>query len=169
MGRSKSSRARRRDHLSISNGTLPTRSVPSSTRSAPSLRSLNRGVDPFNSDLFLLRPVPAVPDPGYVTQKRSRPKPRLRLVEDRRTWHPERQRRAARGFNRAATRVVAPRWAPLFGAAVTAKLAFSSPPSVAICVRRKQRREVMFALKKSGKRGQRRPRRSWYSSIKCRR
>lgn len=36
-----------------------------------------------------------------------------------------------------------------------------------ICARRKQRKEVLHALKKTGQTGQRRPRRNQYSNIKC--
>lgn len=98
--------------------------------------------------------------------KRSR---NLRLVEDRRRFHPEGRRRPARAFNRWAPRIITPGWAALGGAAVTAKLAFAEPSSVAICVRRKQRREVLLARGHGGKKGQRRPKRNWYSNIRCRR
>lgn len=44
---------------------------------------------------------------------------------------------------------------------------FSSPSRVIICIRRKIRKEVLHALKKSGKSGQRNPRRTAYSNIRC--
>lgn len=98
---------------------------------------------------------------------RSKANRHLRLVEDRRQWHPDGPRRAATGFNRWAPRIIAPGWAAVAGAAVTAKLAFAGSSAVPICIRRKTRREVIFAKRKAGRRGQRRPRRSWFSKIHC--
>lgn len=47
--------------------------------------------------------------------------------------------------------------------------AFSVPSSVAVCVRRKQRREVLHALGKAGRGGsQRKRRRSQWSHVTCR-
>lgn len=146
MGRSNNSR-RRRDNFSISNRRLPTQSI------------VPVAYDPW--------------DTGYVTEvsysKPARRRSSLRLVEDRRQWHPVGPQMPARAWNRNATRVIVPRYAKLAGTAVTAKLAFSGPSSVAICVRRKRRREIMFAKGFGGRRGQRRPKRNWYSSIRCRR
>lgn len=45
---------------------------------------------------------------------------------------------------------------------------FKYPRKVLICMRRKARKEVLHAFKKTGRRGQRKPRRNWYSSISCR-
>lgn len=45
-------------------------------------------------------------------------------------------------------------------------IGFARPDTVAICVRRKVRREVLFAKNKSGGR-HRRPRRNYWSSVKC--
>lgn len=44
---------------------------------------------------------------------------------------------------------------------------FEDARRVAICVRRRRRREVMFAIKKAGKIGQRPPRRNFYSEVSC--
>lgn len=46
---------------------------------------------------------------------------------------------------------------------------FADPRSTLICVRRSQRREVLFAKKRAGRGGMRRPRRNQFSSIVCRR
>lgn len=46
------------------------------------------------------------------------------------------------------------------------RLAYGSPETVAICVRRKQRREVMFAKRRRGGRGGSK-RWTWRSDIKC--
>lgn len=53
--------------------------------------------------------------------------------------------------------------------AVPAGIGFHRPETVAICVRRQQRREVLFAkkaIRKGGRVSSRRHRR-WYSDIKC--
>ncbi|QXP44213.1 MAG: hypothetical protein [Arizlama microvirus] len=47
-------------------------------------------------------------------------------------------------------------------------VSFHRPDSVRICVRRKQRREVLHAKRVAGRAGLARPRRSVYSSISCR-
>ena len=44
---------------------------------------------------------------------------------------------------------------------------FNAPQEVITCVRRKQRKEVMHALNKSGKAGQKKPTRNNNSKIKC--
>lgn len=46
-------------------------------------------------------------------------------------------------------------------------VAFRDPDRVLICARRRQRREVMFARRKTGKRGQKRPKFSWFSKVSC--
>lgn len=46
-------------------------------------------------------------------------------------------------------------------------LRFEKPAFVARCVRRKERREVIFAKGKSGGGARRRPRRNFYSGVKC--
>jgi len=101
----------------------------------------------------------------------------LRSIEDRRTWHPEGPQRPARTLSRARQRftLVEPlkrnqKRTPAYSG-VNATVAFAAPESVAVCVRRQQRKEVLHARKKTGrgKGRQKRPRRSWYSSISCRR
>lgn len=47
-----------------------------------------------------------------------------------------------------------------------AHMAFKAPKFVAICVRRKIRREVLLALGRGGG-GKRRPRRNAYSNVRC--
>lgn len=48
-----------------------------------------------------------------------------------------------------------------------AQLAFNAPAETLVCVRRSRRKEVLFAKKKTGKRGQRKPRRNTWSNYKC--
>lgn len=50
---------------------------------------------------------------------------------------------------------------------VPAQLAFTAPAETVVCVRRHRRKEVLFAKKKAGKGGQKRPRRSAWSEVKC--
>lgn len=48
-----------------------------------------------------------------------------------------------------------------------AQMAFNAPSETLVCVRRSRRRQVLFARKKTGKAGQRKPRRNQWSSYKC--
>lgn len=106
----------------------------------------------------------------------------LREIEDRREWHPEGPRRPARSTNRSRhrltehktiTRRESPIRDPMSGlrefpaTSETFRIGFEEPKQVAVCVRRKQREEVLHAFKKTGKVGQKRPKRSWYSNISC--
>lgn len=88
-------------------------------------------------------------------------------VEDRRTWHPEDFFRPAMeiGGTRTTQRVVKKSFKPQlpFG------LQFAVPEKTAICVRRKTRKEVLHAMRKTGG-GQRRrnkPTKNWYSKLGC--
>lgn len=100
----------------------------------------------------------------------------LRAIEDRREFHPEGDFRPARGFVYPRHRLVVsvPRQEPsrlpdTFTPAVPVGVAFKAPRQVAICVRRKQRREVLHAVGKTGRgsRFHRAPRRNIYSEIRC--
>lgn len=96
-------------------------------------------------------------------------------LEDRREHHPERLYRPARALFKSdallspaalpatkRTRRNAQHFAVPFG------LSFSVPKRVSLCVRRHQRKEVLFALKKTGKGARaRRHRRNWWSNVKC--
>lgn len=86
------------------------------------------------------------------------------VFEDRRTWHPLREVRPARAISRWAAHA-APRargrpfsMADAFG--------FMVPNKVGICVRRKQRREVLFAKRMTRSGGAKR--RNYWSSVSCR-
>lgn len=114
---------------------------------------------------------------NYLTRKLSE---HLRPYEDRRQWHPEGANRPARSFTQTRHRLV-PRKSSLYLKAgfqnpvYTQKLfdtipigiGFRTPGKVIICVRRKERREVMFATKKAGKGGQRTRHLNEYSGVKC--
>lgn len=100
----------------------------------------------------------------------------LREIEDRREYHPERENRPARGFVYPRHRLVVPvvaqqpsRFPDTFTPTVPVGVAFKAPRQVAICVRRKQRREVLHAIGKTGRgsRFHRAPRRNIYSEVHC--
>lgn len=108
--------------------------------------------------------------------------PSLRLfsplieIEDRRTFHPERDFRPARSFDaprhRLVVRAATPRNPDRFSslrAFPSPHVSFHAPHKVLICVRRARRREVLHALRKTGRgRGrQRTPRRNWLSDVTC--
>lgn len=50
---------------------------------------------------------------------------------------------------------------------VPTKIAFSAPKETLVCIRRSRRKEVLFAKRKTGKGGQKKPRRSPWSEYKC--
>lgn len=88
----------------------------------------------------------------------------LRSIEDRRTFYPERATRPASSYSRPRHRLEsAPGYNILpFG------VRFEEPRKVLVCVRRKQRREVLFALKRTGRgAGKKRHKRSMYSDVRC--
>lgn len=93
----------------------------------------------------------------------------LEPIEDRRTFHPEQALRPARSFSRAThalevSRSPASRRAHL----PPSRVVFEDANRVLVCVRRKRRREVVFAMGKAGKGQHRRaPRRSYFSDIGC--
>lgn len=88
----------------------------------------------------------------------------VRQLEDRRQFHPSRSLRPAGAMSRAARSLVEP-------AAVgsrTPGLKFADPEKVSRCVRRKDRREVLFAKRLTRKgAGASHRRRNWFSAIGC--
>lgn len=96
----------------------------------------------------------------------------LRQVEDRREWHPD-PYPPAREFRRSKARLdmAQPkrRSTSLRRSTLPLKaerLSFVQPAQVPICVRRKQRREVLLALGRGGGR-HRPPRRNRWSNVRC--
>lgn len=113
------------------------------------------------------------------TRSLSRPfRENLEIFEDRRTFHPEGLSRPARLFSQPRHRLTLVDKKPFLNPDRFAKLrqfsgtkalvAFEQPSKVLICVRRQIRKEVLHALNKSGKSGQRSPRRNYFSEISCR-
>lgn len=108
----------------------------------------------------------------------------MRPIEDRRTWHPEGPARPARSFRQARHRLV---WTnpvrkslPNFSSdpvnvfrslwrSVPYAIGFENPDSVLVCARRRIREQVLHAFRKTGRRGQKKPRFSFYSKISCKR
>jgi len=100
----------------------------------------------------------------------------LRVVEDARQWHPERQNRHPKTVHgqRAPIRARDKRYrspAALLKrlpSQTRAVLAFPHPGRVIECVRRKIRKEVIHALKLQGKgAGSKKRKRDWKSKIRC--
>ena len=106
----------------------------------------------------------------------------LQELEDRREWHPEGPARSARGFFIPRHRLVARVSSPQSGrtsssfqspflpslSSVPISVGFQAPKQVAICIRRKVRREVIFAKGKAGRGVRRRlPTRNFYSEVPC--
>lgn len=99
-------------------------------------------------------------------------------IEDRRQYHPEGVARPARSFSIPRHRLAIPkknvrsvrgdsRYVPSFDG-LTHEIGFRVPRKVLICVRRRIRKQVLHAFRKTGKAGQRKPRRNFYSSVSCR-
>lgn len=97
--------------------------------------------------------------------------------EDFRRFHPNANRRRLRTLGGAFVRARAVVGTEPFRSRVSGASRFLSPWSVrhvfprdaVVCVRRKIRKEVIFATGKAGRGGQRRPRRNENSDVVCRR
>lgn len=95
--------------------------------------------------------------------------------EDRRMWHPEGDYAPARSVFKSDARLTIPRkpgssddrYALRRMYYPSSQVAFAIPSRVAVCVRRHQRQEVLHALGKTGKVGQRSPKWGVYSSVSC--
>lgn len=96
--------------------------------------------------------------------------PALGVFEDRRSFDPAGRFRGARSYSygdgllvdRSDVRVGRTE-APLFSGHV----GFAKPDRVYVCIRRKQRREVLMATGRGGGRHSRKYRRNYYSDIRC--
>lgn len=87
-------------------------------------------------------------------------------IEDRRTWNPTKKiaRPASIRKDQARVTLKSPRAKHL---QTKTPIGFAVPEKVALCVRRNIRKEVLHAKKIAGKSGLKRPRRNYWSSIKC--
>lgn len=116
------------------------------------------------------------PLPPVVTRARVNPSPSLfpsyfdsyvKALEDRRTFYPDPLFRPAAALPRHAARIVASSSGGGNAFYPSSRIAFAAPRGVAVCVRRKERREVLHALGKAGGRVSRRRRRTWTSEVDC--
>lgn len=147
----------------------------SGSRRDPSVRS-TRSRSIANFQLPVFQPSPFVQLPVL-------PETRLLDVEDRRVFHfdgpnrpallddgrPSKVRLRDRPKNRNRVKPQAYRFGPKVYSQTKAILAFAEPDRTVVCIRRQTRKEVLFAKKRAGRGGMRRPKRSWLSKISCRR
>lgn len=95
----------------------------------------------------------------------------LSLFEDRRDFNPLQDYAPAGVFSYQAPRHVVVKKARTRAATVQellpSGLQFADASGVVVCVRRKRRREVLFAKKKHGRNGARKYRRNRFSEISC--
>lgn len=123
----------------------------------------------FDSEETLTRPLASLlskrPVRTVVIYKSPPPPSIVRRLEDRRQYYPTKIRPAA-ALPRAASRLVVKNKAQW---ALPHTVGFAEPKRVAVCVRRKERKEVLFAkaLTKKGGRGGGRRRRNEWSNVKC--
>lgn len=90
----------------------------------------------------------------------------LRDIEDRRTWHPQADKRPARSITRSQHKLVIPKSSG--SRPLPKRVQFDAPKQVLICIRRKRRKEVLFAKKKTGKGSRaRRHRHNYFSEVIC--
>lgn len=94
----------------------------------------------------------------------ARPAVPDQAIEDRRRYHPLKQYAPPQATRRSAARLVL-RGAVALG--TKAPVGFRAPAKVMLCIRRKQRKEVMHATKNAGKGGLRKPKRNIWSDVKC--
>lgn len=130
-------------------------------------RVAKRGSTPNTSNAFR-----ALPSRPLFSVRRP---VNLSLYEDRRVFHPERAYRPALSFSRKSSAVVklrqptsvAKKRVVPFRWKLPDVLAFTNPVKVLLCVRRKERREVILAknLHRKGAGGSKH--RNWWSDIKC--
>lgn len=85
--------------------------------------------------------------------------------EDRRLFDPRRSVRPAGALSRGARRLVVPEVSTASGT-IPVGIGFADSSKVAICVRRRVRREVIFAKRKGGG-NHRPPLKSYWSDVQC--
>lgn len=90
----------------------------------------------------------------------------VKSLEDRRQFHPLGDFRPVSSVRRASRRFVIPKASSPFK--LSTGIAFAVPREVSVCVRRRERREVLHALKKVGAGSRARyRRRNYWSSVSC--
>lgn len=94
----------------------------------------------------------------------------LKQFEDRREYHPDRQNRPPAALPRSSRKlvIVTPQnKAATRKTTLPSKLGFSAPQGVVLCVRRKQRREILFAKSRTGRGAHTPKKRNAWSNVKC--
>lgn len=91
----------------------------------------------------------------------------VRMVEDRRHYDPLGDYRAARGLSKFASSVRLKRKNVARSSDMRDVFHFAIPSKVAICVRRKTRREVLFAERRVHSGAGARRARNYYSDVSC--
>jgi small-conductance mechanosensitive channel len=81
----------------------------------------------------------------------------LLALEDRRRYKPDRTVRPPTAIKRKYTRIVPHRL----------HVRFNVPSKIALCLRRKVRKEIMHAFKKAGKGGMKKPKFNFWSKVGC--
>nr|QJB21673.1 MAG: hypothetical protein [Microvirus sp.] len=96
------------------------------------------------------------------------------LIGDRRRFHPDQDDAPAATLDSRPHRLVVrpshkspPARRQLIQDNIPQHVSFDTPEKVLVCVRRTRRKEVLHALRKTGKAGQKAPRRSAFSEIHC--
>lgn len=99
---------------------------------------------------------------------------RIKALEDRRAFHPVGRRvRPVQSLTGDARRLVpvagkVRKVGKRVGARIPRQVGFALPRQVPICVRRQERREVLFALRRTGRGAKSfRRRRNWHSEVRC--
>lgn len=108
-----------------------------------------------------------------VVRSTKKTKSDLTAISDRRRFHPDGEARPAPSFKKSRHRLTERSYnRPKAGKkyktqSFVTKIGFEEPEKVLVCVRRKIREEVLHAFKKTGRRGQKRKKFNFYSSISC--
>lgn len=98
--------------------------------------------------------------------------PVLRVVEDRRTYHPDRAFRSPRVVTGGPSAVVTRKQVKRFSVSrpfrsLSPKIQFDVPARTLVCIRRAARKEVLHAIGKAGGRVSRRRRRNPWTKVVC--
>lgn len=129
----------------------------------------------FSNDLrSLLRPPQQTYSVQPIVHHTSPSSTLLSDIEDRRTYHPDGPSRPARSLDRPTHTLVLPVHPKNVNksraglSALPKTVQFQAPKKVLVCIRRNQRKQVLHALKLTGKGSKaRRHRKTEYTSIRC--
>lgn len=115
-------------------------------------------------DLLTQIATPVLPSPAITPVTWSQTQP-LTEISDHRTWHPlGNQRPALTVSTRHKLKIAGPRNKLKYP---SAHVAFQQPGQLDVCIRRKTRRQVLHALKRTRSGRGKSKRRKPYSNIRC--